>query len=70
MHTYQQWCEHYGYDIDSAEAKADYDRYRTELEVFLGVDQGQGVGAARSVARTRPLDAEERPKRSGPGCGF
>lgn len=34
MHTYQQWCEHYGYDIDSAEAKADYDRYRATLDVF------------------------------------
>jgi len=34
MHTYQQWCEHYGYDIDSTEAKNEYDRYKAALDVL------------------------------------
>lgn len=34
MHTYQQWCEHYGYDVDSAEAKNEYERYQAALDVL------------------------------------
>ena len=34
MHTYQQWCEHYGYDVDSAEAKDEYKRYQAALDVL------------------------------------
>lgn len=29
--SYQEWCQHYGYDPDSAQARADYKRYLDEL---------------------------------------
>lgn len=34
MKTFTEWCEHYEYDPASAEAKADYARYRKQLGLF------------------------------------
>lgn len=34
MFTYVEWCKHYGYDPETAEAKADYSRYLEQLAVF------------------------------------
>lgn len=34
MKTFIEWCEHYGYEPASPEAKADYDRYSEQLALF------------------------------------
>lgn len=33
MKTFKEWAEHYGYD-DTQEARADYARYLSELELL------------------------------------
>ncbi|HFN7885631.1 TPA: hypothetical protein ACHG2K_004926 [Escherichia coli] len=34
MKSFSEWCKHYGYDPETPEAKADYQRYQQELEIL------------------------------------
>lgn len=42
--TFAEWCEHYGYDRESQQAREDYERYRAEAEFAASLVGGGTVG--------------------------
>jgi len=49
MKTFAQWCEHYGYDPASDEARADYARYQEQLALFQALPQAQPTNDERDT---------------------
>lgn len=36
MHTFEEWAQHYGYDLESPGTLDDYGRYKRQLETLEG----------------------------------
>lgn len=46
MKSFTEWCQHYEYDPISPKVRADYQRYREQLELFQALPEEQSECSA------------------------
>lgn len=62
--TYKQWCEHYGHDPDTQQARDEYAEYCKQLSIFETVAEKQKGKRGPKPKFGKPMTAAERMQRS------
>lgn len=54
MKSFSEWCDHYGYDMDTEEAKQDYARYRAQFDCFRSMFAPSSNTGLKSLREGEP----------------